>query len=72
MIGPGWVQLPEQRPHPQAAMVVFIPNVVLVFTPCHGARHVYPQHQAVAGVARRPNIYRSCAMTAGRTVSPPY
>ena len=49
MKGPGWVQARERAPHPKAPMVVFIPNVAVVFTPCHGACHVYPQPQAVAG-----------------------
>ncbi len=59
MTGPGWVQAPERKPHPKSALVVLIPNVALAFTPCHGSRQVYPQHQAVAD-ARLPAICDDC------------
>ena len=49
MTGPGWVEVPPEPPHPKSALVVFIPKMAWVFTPCHGALHAYAQDEAVPG-----------------------
>jgi len=46
---PGWVEVPPEPPHPKSALVVFIPKMAWVFTPCHGARYAYAQDEAVPG-----------------------
>ncbi len=57
--GPGWVQAPERKPHPKSTLVVVMPRVAMVWTPCHGTRQLYPQHQAVAG-AWLPAVCEDC------------
>ena len=49
MTGPGWVEVLPPQPHPKSALVVFLPKVAWVFTPCHGARYTYAQDEAVPG-----------------------
>ncbi len=52
----GWE--PEQ-PHRKSSLVVLIPDVLALFTPCHGSRLFFPQDQATPG-ARFDAVCQDC------------
>jgi len=47
--GPGWVDPLPPPPHTKPPRVVLIPDVLALFTPCHGARLFFPDDQARPG-----------------------
>lgn len=48
-----------QPPHDKSSLVVFIPDVAALFTPCHGHRLFFPQADANPG-ARLKGMCETC------------
>jgi len=60
--GPGWVDPLPPQPHPKSALVVLIPDVVALFTPCHGECLFFSP-----GKARRDVVLSAACPGCGRT-----